>query len=115
MYAENPVAYLRGDYYLWADDGARLHIWVHDGADGWDASGWAADMDGARRTDRMRASGVSIPESVLDEYVMMRIAELIELGNVAPTIDRALRRGNFGGEALAVRADAIKAALRNIR
>src|SRR5687767_6430699 len=45
------MAYLRGDFYVWADDDDRVHIWSHDGADCWRESGWAAEMDGALRED----------------------------------------------------------------
>ena len=99
------VSYLRGDYYIWADVNDRIHLWAADGEDGWEDSGWAIDSEGKRRPN---AGGISLPDRVLDEYVMMRIAQLIEAGEAADALDRALRHGNLGGEALKVRAKAIR-------
>lgn len=108
------MAYLRGEHYLWTDGEDRLHVWVHDGGDYWEESGWACDLSGERKKGRQKASGVSIPEKVMDEYVMMRLAQLMEMNAVSETIDRALRHGNFGGAALTARAEAIKAALKGL-
>ena len=102
------MAYLRGDYYLWADDADRLHVWAFDGADAWADAGWAVGADGRHQAGYEQASGVSIPEEVMDEYVIMRFAELIESGKAAAALNRALRHGNFGGEALAARATVIR-------
>src|SRR5687767_4556891 len=99
------MAYLRGDHYIWSD-GERLHIWVFNGADHWEDSGWAAELDGKRRGDRQAASGTSIPQPVIDDYVVMRLAELMDEGRVSQTIERALQHGNFGGESLKERAEA---------
>jgi hypothetical protein len=107
------MAYLRGNYYLWSDGDERLHVWAFDGGDPWMDSGWASDADGRRLPNRQNASGVSIPETVMDEFVMMRFAQLIDSGAAAATIDRALRHGDVGGEALAQRAESIKRAIRN--
>lgn len=93
------MAYLRGDQYVW-DDGERLHIWVADGYDGWDESGWAVDEDGQRRSDAMNASGVSIPMEIMDEYVVMRLAQLLREGKLHETIARAIEDQNFGANAL---------------
>lgn len=107
------MAYLRGNYYLWKDGDNRLHVWAFDGADAWMDSGWASDGSN-RWPTHQNASGVSIPEEVMDEYVMMRFAQLLESGSVACTIDRALRHGNVGGEALKQRAGSIKQASREL-
>lgn len=107
------MSYLRGNYYLWADGDNRLHVWAFDGADAWMDSGWASDADG-RLPNRQNASGVSVPESVMDEFVMMRFAQLIESGRAAETIDRALRHGNVGGEALKQRSESIKRAIQSL-
>lgn len=93
------MAYLRGDQYVW-DDGERLHIWVADGYDGWDESGWAVDEDGQRRSDAMNASGVSIPMEIMDEYVVMRLAQLLREGKLHETIAPAIEDQNFGANAL---------------
>jgi hypothetical protein len=111
---DHAVAYLRGDYYVWADGDDRVHIWACDGADGWEDSGWASDAEGKPLPRREAAAGVSVPKRVLDEYVMMRLAELIESGDADGTIDRALRQRNFGGAALTRRAEAIKETLRRL-
>lgn len=108
------MSYLRGDYYIWADGDERVHIWARDGADGWSESTWAVDAPAERNANRVNAGGVGVPKSVMDEYVMMRLAQLIESGTVGETIDRAVRHGNFGGAALAARADAIRNALRGL-
>lgn len=106
------MAYLRGDYSLWADGDGRLHIWAADGADGWQESGWAMNAEGTRRP---HAGGVAIPTGVLDEYVMMRFAELLESGEAAQALDRALRHGSFGGDALRARSEAIGGAIERLQ
>jgi hypothetical protein len=107
---------MRGDNYIWSD-GERLHIWIADGYDGWDQAIWAADESEKRREDRVNASGVSIFERVMDEFVMMRLAQMIEDGLVEDAIDRAVARsgGNFGCEALAKNGETLKAALGQIQ
>jgi hypothetical protein len=97
------MAYLRGNYYLWNDGDNRLHVWAFDGADAWMDSGWASD--GSNRLSTHQNA---------DEYVMMRFAQLLESGSVVGTIDRALRHGNVGGEALKQRAESIKQATREL-
>ncbi len=70
------MSYMRGRYYLWRDD-ERLHIWAADGYDGWDESGWAFAPDKNPEAEGSRASGVSILMEVIDEPVVVRIAEMI--------------------------------------
>jgi hypothetical protein len=110
------MAYMRGDYYLWSD-GNNLHIWVADGYDGWDDAGWVFDKDGKRSADRVNASGVSIPEKVMDAFVMMRLAQMIDKGLAGEAIDRAIGEhgGNFGSAILAKNAEKLKAALAQIK
>ena len=69
------MAYMRGKTYIWQDE-HRLHIWTHDGYDGWDISGWAVDAGETRHPDKQCASGTAIPQETMDEYVVMRLAEL---------------------------------------
>ncbi len=111
------MAYMRGDYYLWPDADQGLHIWVADGDDGWDQAIWAVDTDGTRRADRVKAGGVCIPEPVMDEFVVMRLAQLIEEGGVEAVLERALSkwRGNFGCASLSKQAQAIREALTHIK
>lgn len=54
------------------------------------------------------ASGVQISEVAADEFAVMRFAELVKLGIVSETIDRALAHGNFGGSALSELALTLK-------
>lgn len=107
---------MRGNYYLWSD-GDNLHIWVADGYDGWDEAGWAVDDDGERSADHVNASGVSIPEKVMDAFVMMRLAQMIDESLVGKAIDRAIGEygGNFGSTMLAKNAQKLKAALTQIK
>ena len=110
------MSYMRGDYYLWNDGADVLHIWAADGYDGWDEAIWAIDEEGTRHKGRLNASGVGIPERKMDEFVMMRLSEMIEDGLVEEAIDRALESysGNFGCEALSQTAESLKAALRQV-
>jgi hypothetical protein len=109
------MSYMRGDNYIWSD-GERLHIWVADGYDGWDAAIWAIDEREKRHEDRVNASGVGIPEEVMDEFVMMRLAQIVEEGLVDGVIARAVARssGNFGCAALMKKSEQLKAVLRQI-
>ncbi len=109
------MSYNRGDNYIWSD-GERLHIWVADGYDGWDEALWAIDESDKRREDRVTASGVSIPEAIMDEFVMMRLAQMVAEGLVDDAIDRAVAHssGNFGCDALVKKREQLKAVLRQI-
>jgi hypothetical protein len=109
------MSYIRGDNYIWSD-GERLHIWVADGYDGWDEAVWSDDRNVSDKA-RPRASGVGIAEEVMDEFVMMRLAQMIEAGLVGDAIDRAVARGggNFGCEALAKSGEKLKLALGQIQ
>lgn len=106
------MAYMRGQTYLWNDKSRRLHVWVADGYDEWDHSVW-----GEHSKDSGTASGVSMPMEVMDEYVVMRFAELLQEGRVDETIARALARheGNFGYAALQECAPGIQRMLRQVR
>lgn len=88
------MAYLRGNTYLWSD-GRRVHVWVGDGDDCWKDSGWAVGVSS-------RASGVAIDQGAMDEYVMMRFAELVREGAACAAAERAIsaHRGNGGCMAL---------------
>jgi hypothetical protein len=110
------MAYMRGNYYLWSD-GDNLHIWVADGYDGWDEAIWAVDDNGERSANRVNASGVSIPEKVMDAFVMMRLTQMIDEGLVDEAIDRTAGEygGNFGSTMLAKNAEKLKAALAKIK
>lgn len=62
--------------------------------------------------NRANAGGVAIPMTVMDEFVVMRLAQLIESGTVGDAVDRALRHGNLGGNALAAHAEVVRNAFR---
>ena len=118
------MAYLRGDYYLWTDSDDRLHIWAIDGQDGWDDTIWHRNEDGEVDERHLKdgadqASGTSIPHEVMDEYVVMRLAQMLSEGTVTAAIDRTLGPGgrgggNGGGQELKKNAEKIKAALSSL-
>lgn len=103
------MSYLRGDTYIWSS-GDRLHIWVADGYDAWDESGWAEGRDIGKP---ISASGVGISEENMDEFVMMRLAQMVEGKLVDSAINRAVEHGtrNGGCDSLARNAEALKTAL----
>src|SRR3970040_1411579 len=72
-----------------ADD-SHVHVWARDGYDNWDGSVWN-EGSGERNPER-RPSGVSLPFEVADEFAVMRIAELIEAGQLTDAIKRTLEK-----------------------
>jgi len=117
---------LEGDYYLWHDV-SGLHIWASDGYDGWDEAGWHRVDDGKDypvqpthlKDGENNASGVSIHQEIVDEYVVMRLAQMIEEGIVDATIERASEAPSFRGSSrlqrvLQGKAPQIKEALRGV-
>ena len=118
------MAYMRGDYYLWTDI-SGLHIWAKDGYDNWDIAGWheideTPEGEPIINPDHLVdgkniASGVSIHQEIMDEYVMMRLAQMVYEGKVDAAIDRAVaqdgRGGNTGGMMLTANAEILKQAL----
>src|SRR5437762_436341 len=112
------MSYLRGENYIWSD-GERVHIWVADGRDHWDDAGWSVGDDGKRHPGRVNASGVGIDESVLDEFVVMRFAEIITEGKLEQTIGRVLapggQGGNFGSGSLKRLADELVGRLSDLQ
>ena len=112
------MSYVHGRNYLWADDN-HVHIWSAEGYDGWDESSWAQDFRAP--TDRRsaafgRPSGVSVRQKVADEYVAMRLAELVATGEFVAAMNRALanHEGNRGCQALAEHASSLRAALEQL-
>lgn len=107
------MSYMRGNHYLWRDD-TRVHPWARDGYDAWDESGWMPDerQPPSLSTSEAdsRPSGVGVHQDVMDEYVVMRFAELIRDGLVPGAVDRALRKhsGNGGCQALAHHAATVR-------
>lgn len=104
-----------GRQYLWVD-ATHVHIWSAEGYDGWDESSWVQGFEAP--TDRRsaafgRPSGVSVRQEVADEYVVMRLAELVATGRFEAAVERALANhaGNRGCQALAEYAPALRSAL----
>lgn len=107
------MAYLRGETYIWRDEGG-FHFWAKDGYDNWDTTGWADDETSEKRAEGYKnASGVSIHEEVMDGFVMMRLAQLIYEGKVESVTDYVVRElgGNGGSMMLLRNAEKLKAAL----
>jgi len=102
---------MRGEYYLWRSDD-HTHFWARDGYDGWDEAVWGETL-----TEENRPSGVALPQSIADAYVMLRLAQLVREGRVATAAADALARceGNFGAKDLADLGPAIVAALAPLR
>jgi hypothetical protein len=113
------MSYMRGAHYLWRDD-HQIHLWSRAGYDGWDQSVWAAghtiDTDEAPERPTPAPSGVALPQEVADEYVLLRLAELVAAGRAAAALDRALERhgGNGGAAALAQLAPRLRVALASV-
>ena len=107
------MSYMRGNHYLWRDE-THLHVWVLDGYDGWDEAGWMPTEDhqasGHVSETQSRPGGVGIQQPVIDEYVVMRFAELVRDGLLQATVDRALsgHSGNGGCGALQQYAPTIR-------
>lgn len=101
------MSYMRGDNYIW-HDGENLHLWVADGKDGWDQSVWYTGVAGKEPIDEdegdpdVKASGVMIPESVLDEFVVMRLAEMLQEGKAREAVSRAVSKWSGNGGCLAL-------------
>lgn len=108
------MSYVRGNYYLWRDGKNKVHLWALDGYDGWDEAAWA---DGVKSKDLSNASGVGIPKRIIDEFVVMRFAEMLKENLVVTTINRATKRhkGNFGCKALIDNAEGLKMILQRVK
>lgn len=110
------MSYMRGAHYLWRDD-HQIHLWAAAGYDGWDQSVWAdgqgIDAEAAPERPMSAASGVALPQAIADEYVMLRLAELVAAGDAVATLDRALghHAGNRGAMALVELAARLRPAL----
>lgn len=109
------MSYMLGRQYVW-EDTTYVHIWSAEGYDGWDESSWAKGFEGP--TDRRSAafglpSGVAVRQKVADEYVAMRVAELVATGEFGAVMDRALANhgANSGCEALVQQAPSLRVAL----
>jgi hypothetical protein len=116
IWRDSNMSYMRGDTYIW-HDGENLHLWSADGTDGWDQSVWYTGVTGKEpRDDRqgyveVKASGVMLPESVLDEFVLMRLAEMLQQRKAREAVNRAISKlsGNGGCLALNMYAEQLEA------
>jgi hypothetical protein len=88
------MSYFRGDPYIWSDR-ERLHLWTAAADDTLDHDAYAA--------------GVEIPEATMDQFAVMRFAELLELGIAGKTIAEALDNTDFGGDCLRRHAGTLQA------
>ncbi|HJR15415.1 MAG TPA: hypothetical protein VJ808_01075 [Gemmatimonadales bacterium] len=109
------MSYMLGRQYVWVD-ATHVHIWSAEGYDGWDESSWTRSFEtpNDRRSAAFgRPSGVSVRQKVADEYVVMRMAELVATGELSAAMDRALANHgeNSGCQALAEHAAFLRAAL----
>ncbi|MGZ8397466.1 MAG: hypothetical protein ACXWWN_00365 [Gemmatimonadales bacterium] len=112
------MSYIVGRQFVWLD-ATHLHIWSAEGYDGWDESSWAQDFEppGDRRSAAFGLpGGVSLRQKVADEYVIMRMAELVATGELGAVIDRALANhgANSGCQALIQHASSLRAALAQV-
>jgi hypothetical protein len=109
------LSYILGRQYVWVD-ATHVHIWSAEGYDGWDESSWTKGFEAPsdRRSAAFGApSGVSVRQKVADEYVVMRMAELVASGEIGTTMNRALANhaGNSGCQALVQHGPALRNAL----
>jgi hypothetical protein len=90
---------MRGDNYIWSD-GSGVHFWSANGRDYWEVTGWHVDDDEHIREEHqdekgeVTASGVYLPNDIVDQFVLMRFAELFEEGRF-PEVLKMLQEGHF--------------------
>jgi hypothetical protein len=103
------MSYIRGDYYLWADD-ESVHVWARDGYDGWDDSVWNEGHRDAATGAEAHPSGVAVPLEIADEFAVMRVAQLIEAHQLADIVSRTIEKwqGNGGCQALTAFGEQLK-------
>lgn len=109
------MSYMLGRQYVWTDD-THVHFWSAEGYDGWDESSWVQQFEAPsdRRSAAFgRPSGVSLRQKVADEYVVMRMAQLVSTGEIGAAIDRAIAShgAHKGCQALTSLASFLRAAL----
>ena len=108
------MAYFRGENYIWSDED-DLHLWAREGMDQWNNVSWCCDENDRPYPD---ASGVAIPKEVINQFVMMRLAEILVHSTpeqVEKLIDDACEVGNFGSDCLKHNASTLKEVLMNLR
>ena len=110
------MSYLRGKYYIW-ESSEGIHLWAADGEDHWKDSVWATGVKHWKLKRGQTPSGVRLPVSVLDEFVVMRFAELIDEKKLVPTIRRVTKGkpGNVGEWSLRFHAKGLLRRLRTLK
>lgn len=103
------MAYLRDDCYIF-DSGEHFHIWVRGGYDSWRESGWA-EMTKQPDLD----SGVRIPTSSMDRFVLMRFAEMLVEGSADALLKEMASEGNTGAVQLLGNLEVIRSAVRDLQ
>ena len=106
------MSYLRGKYYIWSgSDG--VHLWAADGEDSWKDSVWAESAKKWKVKRGQEPSGVRLPESTLDEFVVMRFDER----KLVSTIRRVIKGkpGNVGKASLRLHAKELLRRLRTLK
>mgnify|MGYP001607368850 CR=1 FL=1 len=98
------MAYIRGPIYIWPSQ-AHTHFWSAAGADGWRESGWGTEYE-AQAADANGPAGVRISQSEVDEFVVMRFAELLDERALRATVDRAITNSGDNGGCAALVAHA---------
>lgn len=90
---------------MWHDDD-RVHFWAADGLDNWQESGWIEDVQSKATDagDEVGPSGVALEQSVVDLYVVMRFAELVQQRRVREIAERAVSEYGRNGGCPALRA-----------
>ncbi len=73
------MAYVRGDYYIWGNEDG-VHFWGVTGEDGWRGSIWHVSAMERHKGEGVEPGGTWIPAPVVDQFVVMRLAELVEQG-----------------------------------
>lgn len=104
------MAYLRGDCYIF-DSGEHFHIWVRGGYDSWRESVWAEET---KQPDL--DSGVQIPTSSMDRFVLMRFAEMLVEGSADALLkEMASEAGNAGMIQLLGNLELIRSSVRALQ
>jgi hypothetical protein len=91
---------MRGKFYIWrgttSEKESLVHIWVGPDEDLMKNSAWAEQF----KEDQIM--GAALPETIFDELVVMRFAQLQEEGKVDHVEERAISKsaGNLGCDAL---------------
>lgn len=98
------MAYIKGDEYIWTgvaadeegNESEYAHFWTALNRE--DVSDWGRRYFDENGDDM--AGGVAFSQEVIDQFVMMRFAEIVRNGNAEEVIERAAQVDNFGAMCL---------------